>query len=203
MAFPILEKAGCVWCLENGPCAKVEFRLFCKSLSQRNIPLIFCRGVYALLCLLWVINQVTNPHLFKVKGRNLGPEITLYFQCGHVVWRIYWLLRYNKAYCGSSFLSFLPGVTFPAILLTVLFPQPYERLWSHISLMSCVPQGTVGSEEIVFFLCSQVVCQGESRHLCRSKKKRLTEGFYFLYFLCLPYKSWCEVVLNAWASFKY
>lgn len=79
MAFPVSEKAGCVWCHENAPCVKVRFRLFLKSLSQRNIPLIFCRGVYALLCLLWVINQVTNLHLFKVKGRNLGPEITLLF----------------------------------------------------------------------------------------------------------------------------
>lgn len=79
MSFPISEKAGCVWCCENAPCVKVGFRLFCKPWLQRNIPLIFYRGVYALLCLLWVINEVTNLLLFKVKGRILGSVITNLF----------------------------------------------------------------------------------------------------------------------------
>lgn len=79
MAIPMLEKAGCVWCHENPLCAKVGFRLVCKPLLERTIALVFCRGVYALLCLLWVINQVTNLHLFKVKDRSLGLVITNLF----------------------------------------------------------------------------------------------------------------------------
>lgn len=149
MAFPISEKAGCVWCRENAPCVKVGFRLFCKSLLQRNIPLIFCRGVYTLLCLLWVINQVTNPHLFKVKGRNLGPVITNLFSewpfslknslAVEVQQSILWWL-----------VSLLPSWShFPCYIADSAFSQPYETLWSHISLMSCVPPRNVCSEEVV------------------------------------------------------
>lgn len=79
MAIPVLEIAGCVWCHENLPYAKVGLRLVCKPLLERNIPLVFWRRVYALLCLLRVINQVTNPHLFKVKDRSLGLVITHLF----------------------------------------------------------------------------------------------------------------------------
>lgn len=79
MALPVAEKAGCVWYCENCPCAKVEFKLVCKPLLERNILLLFCRGVCALLCLLQVINQVTNLHSFKVKDRSLGLVITNLF----------------------------------------------------------------------------------------------------------------------------
>lgn len=152
MAIPISEKAGCVWCHENPPCTKVGFRLVCKPLLERNSPLVFCRGVCALLCLLRVINRVTNPHLFKVKDRSLGLAITNLFS----VWPFcfkefigYWSATKHIA---ATCFPFFPGVTFLFPLLTVLFPQPYEMFWSHISLMSCIPQCLLGEIVSLVFL---------------------------------------------------
>lgn len=103
MAIPISEKASCVWCHENPPCAKVGFSFVYKPLLERNI-LFFCRGVYALFCLIWVNNQMTNPHLSKVKDRSLGLVITNLFSARPFsFWRVHWPLKYNKAYCSGLF----------------------------------------------------------------------------------------------------
>ena len=166
----------------------------CKSLLQQSIPLIFCRGVYTPFCLLGVIHQVTNPHLFKVKGRNWGPVIANLFSVWPFSLENALAVEAQQSVLCGSFLSCLPGATLPSVLLTVPFLQPYETLWSHVSLESCIPQRNVCSEEVVSSLHSQVVCQVESCRLCRSKKKRFTEVFYLLYILCLLSRSkWGQV----------
>lgn len=167
MNIPVSEKSGCVWCHENPPCAKVGFSLVRKPMLEGNILLIFCRGVYAPLCLLWVTNRVTNPHLFKVKDRSLALVITNLFSVRPFSFEEFIGCWSTTKHIAVACFSFLP-CDFPCCVADSAFSSTIRG--ALVPHQSDVLHSSMSVQRKLCPCCFiQVVCQVESCHFCRRK----------------------------------